>query len=53
MLYDLAEDPDEYVDLGQSPTHAHERARLYEQLARWSRMTLHRPQFLTRKSRHV
>lgn len=39
MLYDLAEDPDEYVDLGQSPTHAHERARLYEQLARWSRMT--------------
>jgi arylsulfatase A-like enzyme len=39
MLYDLAEDPDEYVDLGQSPPHAHERARLYEQLARWSRMT--------------
>lgn len=39
MLYDLAEDPDEYVDLGQCPAHAHERARLYEHLARWSRMT--------------
>jgi arylsulfatase A-like enzyme len=39
MLYDLATDPDEYVDLGQSQAHAAERARLYEHLARWSRMT--------------
>lgn len=39
MLYDLATDPQEFVDLGTSPDHADIRARLYEALARWSRTT--------------
>ena len=39
MLYDLAEDPHEFRDLGTDPAHAETRARLYEALARWSRTT--------------
>ncbi|NDR57368.1 sulfatase-like hydrolase/transferase [Pseudoruegeria sp. M32A2M] len=37
MLFDLAEDPDEFHDLGASPAHAETRERLYAQLSRWGR----------------
>lgn len=39
MLYDLAQDPQEFHDLGTDPGHAATRARLYEALAKWSRTT--------------
>ncbi len=39
MLFDLENDPDEYRDLGRDPAYAAERARLYEELAHWSRST--------------
>lgn len=37
MLFDLATDPDEYVDLGADPAHEEVRRRLYEHLFAWSR----------------
>jgi arylsulfatase A-like enzyme len=37
MLFDLAHDPDEVVDLGDDPAFEAERARLYDHLARWAR----------------
>ena len=37
MLFDLLDDPDELVDLGASPAHADERARLHEMLFAWAR----------------
>ena len=39
MLYDLAEDPQEFHDLGTDPAHAETCAGLYEALAKWSRTT--------------
>ena len=39
MLFDLELDPDEFTDLGQDCTHQPVRDRLYEALAKWSRMT--------------
>ncbi len=35
QLFDLAEDPDEYVDLGADDSHAAIRTRLHGQLAQW------------------
>ncbi|MCC6008488.1 MAG: sulfatase-like hydrolase/transferase [Rhodobacteraceae bacterium] len=37
MLFDLASDPDEYVDLGADPAFEEERQRLYGQLFAWAR----------------
>ncbi|MEH6738591.1 MAG: sulfatase-like hydrolase/transferase [Sulfitobacter sp.] len=37
MLFDLSEDPDEFVDLAKGDTHQAEIDRLYEMLARWGR----------------
>jgi arylsulfatase A-like enzyme len=37
LLFDLETDPDELVDLGASPAHAAERARLHEALFAWTR----------------
>lgn len=37
MLFDLATDPNEYVDLAKAGSHADDIARLYEHLAKWSR----------------
>lgn len=37
MLFDLASDPHEFVDLGAAQEHAHERQRLHEALFRWAR----------------
>ena len=37
MLFDLASDPHELVDLGASPAHAVQRARLHEMLFAWAR----------------
>jgi uncharacterized protein YbjT (DUF2867 family) len=37
MLYDLASDPNEFVDLGGDPAFEAERARLHELLFRWAR----------------
>jgi len=37
MLFDLAEDPDEFVDLAKGDSHKAEIARLYEKLAQWGR----------------
>ncbi|MEJ8859121.1 alkaline phosphatase family protein [Variovorax robiniae] len=37
MLFDLASDPHEFVDLGAAPEHEHERQRLHEALFRWAR----------------
>jgi len=37
MLYDLASDPQEFVDLGASPAHETERRRLHEKLFEWAR----------------
>jgi hypothetical protein len=35
MLFDLANDPNEFRDLGRDPAYEHERARLATVLARW------------------
>jgi len=37
MLFDLDSDPDEFIDLGNSPDHADIRAMMYERLGRWGR----------------
>lgn len=37
MLFDLASDPHEFVDLGAAPEHERERQRLHEALFRWAR----------------
>jgi len=37
MLFDLASDPHEFVDLGAAPEHELERQRLHEALFRWAR----------------
>lgn len=37
MLFDLAEDPDEFHDLGKGDTHVAEIDRLYAMLAKWGR----------------
>ena len=37
MLFDLATDPNEYVDLAKAGSHADDIARLYEHLAKWGR----------------
>ena len=37
MLFDLENDPDEYVDLGQDPAHAAIIEMMYERLAVWAR----------------
>jgi arylsulfatase A-like enzyme len=37
LLFDLESDPDELVDLGASPEHEAERARLHEALFAWAR----------------
>jgi arylsulfatase A-like enzyme len=37
MLFDLSEDPDEFVDLAKGNTHQAEIDRLYEMLAKWGR----------------
>ena len=37
MLFDLAEDPDEFHDLGKGDTHSAEINRLYGMLAKWGR----------------
>jgi hypothetical protein len=37
MLFDLAEDPDEFRDLGADDGHGEVRDRLYEQLGQWGR----------------
>lgn len=37
MLFDMASDPNEFVDLGASPDHESERHRLHEALFRWAR----------------
>jgi arylsulfatase A-like enzyme len=37
LLFDLASDPDELVDLGAAPEHEAERARLHEALFAWAR----------------
>jgi arylsulfatase A-like enzyme len=37
MLYDLQEDPNEFVDLGASPAHEAVRKRMEELLFRWAR----------------
>lgn len=39
MLYDLASDPQDFQDLGRDPTHAENRARFYNALAKWSPIT--------------
>ena len=37
MLFDLGSDPDEFIDLGESPDHIDIRARLYGYLGSWGR----------------
>lgn len=37
QLFDMATDPQEYVDLGESPDHAGIIALMYDRLARWAR----------------
>jgi len=37
MLFDLATDPNEYVDLAKAYSHADDIKRLYEHLAKWGR----------------
>ena len=37
MLFDRDNDPEEYVDLGESPAHAEVIGMMYERLARWAR----------------
>ena len=37
MLFDLEADPEEFVDLGRTPGHEAQIARLYDCLARWGR----------------
>jgi len=37
MLFDLATDPNEYVDLAKAGSHADDIARLYDHLAKWGR----------------
>jgi arylsulfatase A-like enzyme len=37
MLFDLETDPGEFVDLGEDPAHAAQRARLHEALFEWAR----------------
>ena len=37
MLFDLESDPDEFTDLGKSPDHADQIARLYRHLNAWAR----------------
>ncbi len=37
MLFDLATDPNEYVDLAKAGSHADDNARLYDHLAKWGR----------------
>lgn len=37
MLFDLASDPNEFVDLGAAPEHEEVRRRLHEALFRWAR----------------
>ncbi|MDF1728540.1 MAG: sulfatase-like hydrolase/transferase [Sulfitobacter sp.] len=37
MLFDLQEDPEEYIDLAKENGHEAEMARLYEMLAQWGR----------------
>ena len=36
VLFDLANDPDELVDLGRSPEHAEARRGMFERLAEWA-----------------
>jgi arylsulfatase A-like enzyme len=36
MLYDMKNDPDEFVDLGRDPAYASERARLHEVMTQWA-----------------
>jgi hypothetical protein len=42
MLFDLQEDPREFVDLGASPAHEAERRRMHELLFEWARRPRHR-----------
>ena len=42
MLFDLQQDPDEFVDLGASPAHEAERRRMHELLFEWARRPRHR-----------
>jgi arylsulfatase A-like enzyme len=37
MLFDLQNDPDEFIDLGDSPDHAEVIALMYDRLGRWGR----------------
>jgi len=37
MLFDLASDPDEFIDLGQSADHADVIALMYQRLGKWAR----------------
>jgi hypothetical protein len=37
ILFDLANDPSEFDDLGEDPAHERVRAMMYERLFRWSR----------------
>ncbi|MCB0097500.1 MAG: hypothetical protein KDE46_17340, partial [Caldilineaceae bacterium] len=50
-LYDMQNDPQERVDLGDDPAHAATRAELHEMLFRWFRqraLRLTRPDSFTR-----
>ena len=42
MLFDMQNDPNELVDLGESPEHAAIRAELHEAIFRWLRTRKHR-----------
>jgi hypothetical protein len=42
MLFDLQQDPNEFVDLGASPAHEAERRRMHELLFEWARRPRHR-----------
>ena len=53
MLFDLENDPNEYVDLGRSPEHAETRAAMHNALADWSLQYRQRETVSEERARHM
>ena len=53
MLFDLKNDPDEFLDLGRSPDHAEQRASMHAALADWALQYRQRETLSEERAQHM